>query len=430
MERVKIAALIEWKNSPFRKPLILQGARQVGKTWLLKSFGQLHYKQLVYINFEDQSALKNMFQNDFDITRIITALEIFFQVKIAASETLIVFDEIQIAQNGITSLKYFCENAPEYHVIAAGSMLGIAHHRGSSFPVGKVDFMTLYPLTFIEFLLANGEGALANLIIQADWKMLAIFHEKLMNLLRNYFYIGGMPEVVNAYLETRDLVFLRKVQQNILNAYQNDFSKYAPIEVVPRINMVWQSIPAQLSKENKKFVYNVIKEGARAKDFELAIQWLIDCGLLLLSKRITSPKMPLAAYEEPSIFKLYMLDIGLLGAMAILPAQAVIDGNKIFAEFKGAMAEQYVRQQMNELVDYIGYWTNDRSTAEVDFLIQIKNTIIPIEVKAGENVRSRSLSEFYKKHQLPSIRFSGLPYAHNQWVENIPLYGVQTLGNK
>jgi hypothetical protein len=353
--------------------------------------------------------------------------EIFFQLKVNADDTLIILDEIQLAENGITSLKYFYESAPEYFVIAAGSMLSIAHHKGSSFPVGKVDFISLFPLTFLEFLDANGESALADIIKNADWEMASIFHEKLMSSLKIYMYVGGMPEVINTYLETNDMVMVRKTQQNLLNAYQNDFSKYAPLNVIPRINMVWQSIPTQLAKENKKFVYNVIREGARAKDFELAIQWLVDCGLLLLCKRIKSPKMPLAAYEEPSVFKLYMVDIGLLGAMAVLPAQTIIDGNKIFEEFKGAMAEQYVRQQMTEQADNIGYWTNDRSTAEIDFLLQNEIEIIAIEVKAGENVRSRSFSEFVKKYKCKAVRFSGLPYQKSDWMQNLPLYAVLSL---
>jgi predicted AAA+ superfamily ATPase len=427
MKRDKINELHNWKNSQYRKPLILTGARQVGKTWLLKAFGIEYYKQVVYINFEDQISLKNLFLIDFNIVRIIKALEIFSGIKIDANDTLIIFDEIQTAENGITSLKYFYENAPEYHLIAAGSMLGIAHHKGSSFPVGKVDFLDLMPMTFIEFLNAHDEEQLGEAILNSDWSLLQIFHVKLLELLKVYMYVGGMPEVVSIYIESSDFQIVRKTQINLLNAYQSDFAKYAPLEIVPRLNMVWRSIPAQLAKENKKFVYNILKEGARAKDFEIAIQWLTDCGLLLKTNRIKTPKMPLTAYEEWTVFKLFLVDVGLLGALSQLSNQTIIEGNRIFEEFKGALAEQFVRQQLSAKDFFIGYWTNENSSAEVDFLLQKSDNIIAIEVKSGENVRSKSFSEFYKKYQLGAIRFSLLPYQHQGWMENIPLYAVGSI---
>jgi uncharacterized protein len=427
MKRDKINELNVWKNSSYRKPLILTGARQVGKTWLLKAFGAAYYRQVVYVNFEDQVALKKLFLTDFNISRIIKALEIFSGIKIDARDTLIIFDEIQTAENGITSLKYFYENAPEYHLIAAGSMLGIAHHKGSSFPVGKVDFMDLTPMTFIEFLNAHNEEQLAVAILNSDWALLHIFHTKLLELLKIYMYVGGMPEVVKIYIESDDFQLVRKTQINLLYAYQNDFAKYAPLDIAPRLNMVWQSIPAQLAKENKKFVYNILKEGARAKDFEIAIQWLTDSGLLLKTNRIKVPKMPLTAYEEWTVFKLFLVDVGLLGALAQLSSHAIIEGNRIFEEFKGALAEQFIRQQLSSEGVFIGYWTNENSSSEVDFLVQIGNKIIAIEVKSGENVRSKSFSEFYKKYQLEAIRFSALPFQQQDWMQNRPLYAVGSL---
>jgi uncharacterized protein len=427
MKRDKINELTIWKNSAYRKPLILTGARQVGKTWLLKTFGTACYRQVVYVNFEDQVALKKIFLTDFNISRIIKALEIFSGIKIDASDTLIIFDEIQTVENGITSLKYFYENAPEYHLIAAGSMLGIAHHTGSSFPVGKVDFLNLTPMTFTEFLNAHNEEQLTEAILNSDWALLQIFHTKLLDLLKIYMYVGGMPEVVKMYIDSADFQLVRKTQINLLNAYQNDFAKYAPLEIAPRLNMVWQSIPAQLAKENKKFVYNILREGARAKDFETAIQWLTDCGLLLKTNRIKVPKMPLTAYEEWAVFKLFLVDIGLLGALSQLSSITIIEGDRIFEEFKGALAEQFIRQQLAAEDIFIGYWTNENSSSEVDFLIQKGNKLAAIEVKSGENVRSKSFSEFYKKYALEAIRFSALSYQKQDWMENRPLYAVSSL---
>jgi predicted AAA+ superfamily ATPase len=426
MYRESIINLKNWKEDKFRKPLIVRGARQVGKTWLLKEFGRTSYAKLVYVNFEETPALQNIFATDFDIERIITILQIQAQTTITADDTLIVFDEIQSAERGVTSLKYFCENAPQYHVIAAGSLLGMGLHSHVSFPVGKVDFLDLRPLSFYEFLLSLNESALVDALKAKNWGVISVFTEKLKEYLRYYFYVGGMPEVVSAFAETRDWQLVRRIQNRILNSYEGDFSKHAPNETVPRIRMVWQSIPSQLAKENKKFVYGVLREGARAKDFELAIQWLVDCGLLLKSHRISKPGIPLAAYQEISAFKLFLHDLGLLGAMSGLDVRTIIDGDEIFTEFKGALTEQFVMQQLRLNSErYIGYWTNDKSTSEVDFVIQEEGKVIPVEVKSGENLRSKSFRLFCEKYK-PSkaIRTSLTDYKEEEWMINVPLYAI------
>jgi predicted AAA+ superfamily ATPase len=426
MYRESIISLKRWKEDKFRKPLIVRGARQVGKTWLLQEFGRTFYNKLVYVNFEETPALQNIFFNDFDIERIITVLQIQAQTTITAEDTLIVLDEIQSAERGVTSLKYFCENAPQYHIIAAGSLLGMGLHSQVSFPVGKVDFLDLRPLSFYEFLLSLNESALVDALKAKNWSVVSVFTEKLKEYLRYYFYVGGMPEVVSAFIQTRDWQLVRRIQNRILNSYEGDFSKHAPNETVPRIRMVWQSIPSQLAKENKKFVYGVLREGARAKDFELAIQWLVDCGLLLKSHRVSKPGIPLAAYQEVSIFKLFLHDVGLLGAMAGLDVRTIIDGDEIFTEFKGALTEQYVMQQLRLNSErYIGYWTNERSTSEVDFVIQEEGNVIPVEVKSGENLKAKSFRLFCEKYK-PSkaIRTSLTDYKEEQWMINVPLYAI------
>lgn len=426
MYRESIVSLNKWKEDKFRKPLIVRGARQVGKTWLLQEFGRRSYSKFVYVNFEDTPTLQNIFANDFDIGRIITVLQIYAQTTITAEDTLIILDEIQSAERGITSLKYFCEKAPQYHVIAAGSLLGMGLHSQVSFPVGKVDFLDMRPLSFSEFLLSLNESALVDALNAKNWSVISIFTEKLKEYLRYYFYVGGMPEVVDAFAQTRDWQLIRRIQNRILNSYEGDFSKHAPKETVPRIRMVWQSIPSQLAKENKKFVYGVIREGARAKDFELAIQWLVDCGLLLKSHRVSKPGIPLAAYQNISAFKLFLHDVGLLGAMAGLNVRTIIEGDEIFTEFKGALTEQYVMQQLRlESERYIGYWTNERSTAEVDFVIQEEGEVIPIEVKSGENLKAKSFRLFCEKFQpKKAIRTSLTDYKEESWMENVPLYAI------
>jgi predicted AAA+ superfamily ATPase len=426
MYRFKIKELIDWKLSEYRKPLIILGARQVGKTWLIEEFGRQEYRQTVYVNFEKMKAVRNLFAEDFDVKRILTALSVFARKEINPADTLIVFDEIQAADGGLTSLKYFCEDAPEYHVVAAGSLLGMSLHQNTSYPVGKVDFMYMHPLSFTEFLMALDEERLANLLENLDWKVINLFKDRLLTYLRYYLFVGGMPEVVQHFVDKRDFRIVRNTQRRILTTYRNDFSKHAPRDIVQRINMVWKSIPSQLAKENKKFIYGVVKEGGRAKEFELAIQWLLDCGLLHQVYRVSKPDMPLAAYQDLAAFKLYHNDVGLLGAMAKLPLTAVIDGNMIFEEFKGSLTENFVLQQLllKEEND-IYYWTNDNSNAEVDFVIQNDTEIIPIEVKSGERLKSVSFKFFCEKYKpKQAIRTSLADYKEEAWMTNVPLYAV------
>ena len=428
MYRSRIRSLIEWKLNRNRKPLVFLGARQVGKTWLIQEFGKTEYKQMVYINFEDDGAPKDLFQSDFDIDRIITLLNAYAGLRISAEDTLLVFDEIQAAPRGITALKLFYEKTPQYQIIAAGSLLGINIHPEESFPVGKVEFVTLYPLSFTEFLLAMEEPGLVELMEKREWELVTTFKSKLINYLRYYFFIGGMPEAVLRFTQNRDWNEVRKIQRNILKAYENDFSKHAPKEIQPRIRMVWESIPAQLAKENKKFIYGVLKEGARARDFELAIQWLVDSGLLHKVYHVSKPALPLAAYQELSAFKLYLNDTGLLGAMAKLSATTLLNGDAVFTEFKGALSEQFVFQQLVQNEDIaIHYFTFDNSKFEIDFLIQNGNDeIIPIEVKSGENLKARSFKLFCEKfHPGTAIRTSLSNYHTESWLSNVPLYDVE-----
>lgn len=429
MQRAKLNELHTWKTSSFRKPLIVRGARQVGKTWILKEFGRTSYKQVAYINFEDSPNLKSLFLQDFSIERIINVIEIQTQTIIKADDTLIILDEIQEADRGITVLKYFCENAPQYHVIAAGSLLGIAFHPQSSFPVGKVDFMDLHPMSFSEFLLALGEQQLTNVLQNKDWDTLTIFRDKLTEYLKYYFFVGGLPEVVETYIQTKDWQKVRYVQNRILLSYQGDFSKHAPYAIVPRIQMVWQSIASQLAKENKKFVYGAIREGARAKDFELAIQWLSDCGLLVKCHQISKPEIPLIAFQDLSAFKLFLHDIGLLTAMSGIDIKSLIDGNALFTQYNGALTEQFIMQQLRLKNDrFIGYWTNNKSTSEVDFVIQENGKIIPIEVKSGENLKAKSFKLFCEKYKpQTAIRTSLANYKEESWMTNIPLWGIETV---
>lgn len=429
MERDAIKGLITWQNKRNRKPLILRGARQVGKTWLMKEFGRLYFKHTVYVNFENAPELSSLFSQNLDVHRILQTLQLYSGITINPTDTLIIFDEIQSVEKGLTSLKYFCEDAPDYAVIAAGSLLGMGLHSHLSFPVGKVDFMDIRPLTFYEFLNACGKELWTNALRAGQWELMLPFHEQLTNLLRIYLYVGGMPEVVQTYIDTKDFFQVREVQRNIIYAYQADFSKYAPYEIVPRIQMVWESIPAQLAKENKKFIYGVVREGARAKDFELAIMWLTECGLLLKSHRISKPAMPLIAYQDTATFKLFLVDVGLLSAMSQLDAKTLILGNAIFTEFKGAQTEQFVMQELTAAQnDYIGYWTNEKSTAEVDFIVQKAGEIFPIEVKAETNVRAKSFKLFYEKyHPQQAYRSSLLPYRPEEWMTNLPLYAIANL---
>ena len=429
MQRIEIQQLKKWKQSNGRKPMIIRGARQVGKTWLMKEFGRLEYKDVVYVNCEADPAVRNMFTGDFDTTRIIRGLQIIAGKPIEPNHTLIIIDEIQEAPGALTSLKYFHENAPEYHVIAAGSLLGITLNRSGSFPVGKVEFLDLFPLSFVEFLDAIHETQLADLLRNPDWSLVASFSIKFTDRLRQYYYTGGMPEVVLQYSVSGDMNQVREIQKRILVSYEQDFSKHAPAEIVPRIRMIWSGVPAQLAKENRKFIYGQIKAGARAKDFELALSWLIDCGLLYKVHNVSKPALPLKAYEELNTFKLFMLDIGLLGALTDLDARTLLEGNTVFTEFKGALTEQYVYQQLRTMNDLpVYYWSAGNARSEVDFLLQHNGQIIPLEVKAEENLHAKSLRVFCEKYKPAlAVRSSMSGYRKEDWMTNLPLYAVSTI---
>ncbi len=427
MYRTAYDQLKNWKEGERRKPLIVRGARQVGKTWLLTEFARACFKNALYVNFEDDTQLQSLFLEDFDLERIINVLEIYTGETVYPGDTLIILDEVQVAERGITSLKYFCEKAPGIHVAAAGSLLGISMPKKSSFPVGKVDFLDLNPMTFSEFLVAMGETKLVDLIKRKDWTSISIFKTKLTEFLKTYYYVGGMPEAVSAYIHDRDWKRVRRIQKSILLAYEADFSKHAPGNIIPRIRMVWQSVAAQLAKENKKFIYGSLRPGARAKDFELAIQWLADAGLVHKTCRASKPELSLTAFEELSVFKLYVVDVGLLSAMCDLPLETMIRGNDLFLQYKGALTEQFVFQQLSASdVEKIAYWTNDRSTSEVDFIVQREGRIIPIEVKAEINVRARSFKFFCEKYKpQTALRFSLKDYKEESWMINLPLYTVE-----
>lgn len=425
MKRSAITDLYRWKESEDRKPLILLGARQVGKTWLMKEFAKEAYTQAAYVNFEDDEKLKDLFEHDFDIARIINGLQWVTGVNIN-EETLIILDEIQEAPRGITSLKYFAEKAPQYHIIAAGSLLGIAMHQNDSFPVGKVEFMHLYPFSFVEFLYAIGEAKMADLLQTKDWNLITLFRNKFEERLRQYYFVGGMPAAILAFIKDGDPKKVRATQNAILESYERDFSKHAPAIEVPRIRMVWHSIPSQLSKENKKFIYGVLKEGARAKDFELAIEWLKDAGLIYKVNRCKKALIPLAAYEDFSAFKLFLSDIGLMGAMSKVPSDSLFNGNMLFSDFKGALTEQYVMQQLASNTDLsIYYWSAENSRGEIDFLLQSEDKIIPVEVKAEENLQAKSLKVFVERNAgLKGVRLSMSPYRAQDWLTNYPLYCI------
>ena len=429
MYRHNIKQLIEWKLNKSKKPLIVLGARQVGKTYLIQEFGKAEYKQMVYINFEKNKAMCDMFLSDLDSKRLITNFEIFAGFKITPEDTLIVLDEIQAAPQGITSLKYFHEDYPEYQIVAAGSLLGINIHSEESFPVGKVDFLELHPMSFYEFLLAMNENGLARIIDEKLYDSLPVFADKFKEFLKYYFYVGGMPEVVLLFSQYRDFNNARQIQKKILKTYRHDFSKHVPKEILPRLNMVWDSIPAQLAKENKKFIYGALKEGARAKDFELAIQWLTDAGLLHKIHAVSKPALPLIAYRDFSAFKLYHNDLGLLGAMSNLKAKTLINGNDVFEEFNGSLTEQYVFQQLilKEELSF-NYYPFENGRYELDFIIQNEeDELIPIEVKAGNNLRAKSFRYFCEKHKpAKAIRTSLTDYKKESWMTNLPLYAINT----
>ena len=430
MQRYALKHLINWKNKKNHKPLVIQGARQVGKTWLMQEFGKKYYEQVAYINFDVDVKSREIFDVDYDTERLIMDIGLATKTKINAENTLIILDEIQECPRALTSLKYFQENAPQYDIIVAGSLLGVACHEGTGFLVGKVSFMNLYPLSFEEFLLAMGEERFVELLRKKDFKTIKLFNNKYEKLLKQYCYVGGMPEVVNDFIENKDFESVRNLQREILTAYEEDFTKHIPANTVAKIRLLWKSIPAQLSKENKKFIYGAAKEGARARDFEAALSWLINSGLIYRVNKITKPDLPITAYEDFNSFKLFVLDVGLLGAMTNLQAETIIDGNRIFEEFKGAIAEQYVLQQFKTIKDLpVFYWSNETSRAEIDFVIQIKSDVVPVEVKAERNLQAKSLKVYMEKFKPNyAIRTSMADYKKTDNLIDLPLYGMESIG--
>lgn len=432
MKRQVYSQLLAWKNDKDRKPLILDGARQVGKTWILKEFGRNEYKNVAYINCDDSPEILSLF-SDYDIKRLLRGFSSISGEEIHLGETLIILDEIQSVPRGITSLKYFCENANEYHIVVAGSLLGVRlrtkksqnnndENTGTGFPVGKVDEINMYPMNFLEFVEATGNSILVDQIREHRWGELSTFSSRLTDLLRQYYYVGGMPEVVKKYLEDENLKQVRKIQQRILNDYEKDFSTHVPDELLPKVIMVWNSITSQLAKENKKFIYGVVKKGARAKDFEDAIQWLVNAGLIHKVVRVNKVQRPLKFYEDMSAFKLFLSDLGLLGAMADVTAKEVLTGENYFEEYKGAFTEQFIAQELISLGEKLYYYSKENSTLELDFLVQ-KDAVYPIEVKAEENLRSKSLKTIYDdNNELKPVRFSMSGYKEQDWMVNVPLY--------
>lgn len=427
MYRMAIEKLYRWKESRHRKPLIIEGARQVGKTWLMKEFGRNCYADMVYINFDSNSRMMELFASDLNTDRLIMGLELYVGRKINPENTLLIFDEVQEVPRALSSLKYFYENAPQYHIVCAGSLLGIALHGGMSFPVGKVDFLSLYPLSFKEFLIATAGGRFAELLDKQDYSMVTAFKQTYIDALKQYYFVGGMPEAVSSFTEEKDFNEVREIQKHILAAYEQDFSKHAPIETVSKIRMIWNSIPSQLAKENKKFIYGLVREGGRAKEYESAIMWLCDCGLVHKVSRVNAAGIPLRAYEDLKAFKLFVADVGLLGCMAGLSQRTLLDGNNLFAEFKGALTEQYVCQQLKTIEDLgVFYYTNDRGSCEVDFVIDTGERIVPVEVKAEVNLKAKSLKTYREKYNPEiSVRTSMADYKKEEWLVNLPLYAVE-----
>lgn len=429
MQRKIIQSLQHWKQKLNRKPLIIQGARQVGKTWAMKHFGEQAFEQVAYINFDNNPRMRTLFSGDYDIQRLILGLKIESGVDIQAHNTLIIFDEVQEVPQALSSLKYFYENAPEFYIVAAGSLLGVSLHHQVSFPVGKVDFLPLYPMDFHEFLTALGKQDLVQLLLLQDWALISAMKTRYIDLLRQYYFVGGMPEAVKVFIETQNLNEVRLVQKNLLMAYEQDFSKHIRDgQTVQKVRSIWASIPEQLAKENKKFVYADLQKGARSKDYEIALQWLNDSGLVHRVLRIKKPHLPLSAYQD-NAFKLYGLDVGLLAAQSHLDASVLLEGSRIFTEFKGALTEQYVLQQLIANQEHpVFYWAAEKGTAEVDFVLQRKQAVIPIEVKAEENLKAKSLKVYVDKFQPEqAVRFSMAGYREQDWLVNVPLYGVSVL---
>ena len=429
MYRIAIEKLYKWKNIKRRKPLIIEGARQVGKTWLMKEFGKQAYADTVYINFDSNSRMADLFSADLDTDRLIMGLELYAGRKINPDNTLLIFDEVQEVPRALASLKYFYENAPQYHIVCAGSLLGIALHQGTSFPVGKVDFLKLYPLSFSEFLMATGNERFAELLKNQDYEMITSFKQTYIDALKHYYFVGGMPEAVQSFTESKDFNEVRAIQKRILAAYEQDFSKHAPNDIVPKIRMLWNSIPSQLARENKKFIYGLVREGGRAREYETAIMWLSDCGLVHKVSRVNAAGIPLKAYEDLKAFKLFIVDVGLLGCMTGLRQRTLLDGDDLFVEFKGALTEQYVCQQLKTVEDLgIYYYTNDRGSCEIDFVVDTGEQIVPIEVKAETNLRAKSLKTYRERFEPElSVRTSMADYKKEDWLLNLPLYAIENI---
>ena len=426
MNRQIYNELKRWKTSQDRKPLVLLGARQVGKTWIMRHFGAHEYESVAYINCDDEPRAKELFTLDYDMDRILLSIQVITGVKVLPGKTLVILDEIQELERGLHSLKYFYEKSPQYHVMVAGSLLGITLGRGESFPVGKVDMLHMYPMNFSEFLDAMGKSELITLIHSKEWQVIELMKDKFEYLLRQYYYVGGMPKVVSKYVSNGDLAEVRKEQMAIVDAYRHDIFKHTTNRESMRIGQVLDSLPSQLARENKKFVYGAVRKGARAADFELAIQWLVDAGIVLRVHRISEARMPLKFYEQLDAFKLFLLDCGLLACMADTAADQMLVDNKVFIEFKGAFTEQYVAQELFSMGIKPYYWSNDRTPAEIDFVVQQDGKAIPIEVKASTNVRSKSLAQFIKDNEgLKGLRLSLCSYIDQSWMENIPLYALE-----
>lgn len=429
MYRIAIEKLYKWKNSKRRKPLIIEGARQVGKTWLMKEFGKQAYADTVYINFDSNSRMADLFSADLDTDRLTMGLELYAGRKINPENTLLIFDEVQEVPRALASLKYFYENAPQYHIVCAGSLLGIALHQGTSFPVGKVDFLKLYPLSFSEFLMATGNERFAELLKNQDYEMITSFKQTYIDALKHYYFVGGMPEAVQSFTESKDFNEVRAIQKRILAAYEQDFSKHAPNDIVPKIRMLWNSIPSQLARENKKFIYGLVRESGRAREYETAIMWLSDCGLVHKVSRVNAAGIPLKAYEDLKAFKLFIVDVGLLGCMTGLRQRTLLDGDDLFVEFKGALTEQYVCQQLKTIEDLgVYYYTNDRGSCEIDFVVDTGEQIVPIEVKAETNLRAKSLKTYRERFEpVLSVRTSMADYKKEDWILNLPLYAIENI---
>ena len=430
MDRFIYRQLRQWKHKEDRKPLIMLGARQVGKTWIMRNFGKEEYDAVAYINCDEEARAQQMFENDYDISRILFTVQDITGVVLKPQTTLLLLDEIQEVPRGLHSLKYFYEKAPEYHVMVAGSLLGLTLNKGESFPVGKVDMLHMYPMSFGEFLLATGNKQLHNLLASRNWQAIDVMRDKLEHLFRQYYYVGGMPKVVALFVQTNDLSKVRKEQMAIIEAYRNDISKHTTTRESTRIGQVLAALPSQLARENKKFIYKTIKKGARAVDFELAIQWLVDAGIVHRVHKVNKATLPLKFYESLDAFKLFLLDCGLLACMVDAPASQLLIDSNAFVEFKGALTEQYVLQQLvaSGIIPY--YWSNDRTPMEIDFVIQFNDEIRPIEVKATTNVRSKSLSQFIKNNpQLKGIRISLNSYVDQDWMTNVPLYAIEYFFN-